>query len=56
MIWDWHKTAAEPAVQSPLNDYERRDLLRSRAYRFSLHGLHFGLHPDEHAVQARRQS
>ena len=36
MIWDWHKTAAERAVQAPPNDYERRDLLRSRAYRFSL--------------------
>ena len=55
MIWDWHKTAAERAIQSPLNDYERRDLLRSRAYRFSLHGLHFGLHPDVHVVQSRRQ-
>ena len=56
MIWDWHKTAAERAVRAPPNDYERRDLLRSRAYRFSLHGLHFGPHPDEHAEQARRQS
>ena len=42
MIQDWHETAAERAVRSPLNDPERRDLLRSRAY-FSLHGLH----PDE---------
>jgi hypothetical protein len=56
MILDWHKTAAERAVQAPLNDYERRDMPRSRAYRFSLHGLHFGLHPEEHVVQARRQS
>jgi len=56
MIRDWHKTAAERAVQSPLNDYERRDLLRSGVYRFSLHGLHFGLYPGEHVVQARRQS
>jgi hypothetical protein len=32
-------------------DYERRDLLRS-TYRFSLQGLHYGLHPDKHVVQA----
>ena len=56
MIWDWHETAAARAVQAPPNDYERRDLLRSRAYRFSLHGLHFGLLPEERVVQARRQS
>ena len=43
MIQDWHETAAERAVRSPLNDHERRDLLRSKAYRLSLHGLH----PDE---------
>jgi hypothetical protein len=42
MIQDWHKTAAERAGRLPLNDHERRDPLRSRAY-FSLHGLH----PDE---------
>ena len=30
-------------MRLPLNDHERRDLLRSRACRFSLHGLH----PDE---------
>ena len=42
MIQDWHETAAERAVRSPLNDHERRDLLRRRGY-FSLHGLH----PDE---------
>jgi hypothetical protein len=54
MIWDWHKTAAERAVQSPFSDYERRDLPRSRAYCFSLHGLHFGLLPDERVVQAWR--
>jgi hypothetical protein len=47
MIWDWYKTAGERAVQSPLNDYERRDVLRSKAHRFALHGLHFGLYPDE---------
>ena len=39
MTWDWHKTAAECTVRS----YGRRDLLRSKAYRLSLHGLH----PDE---------
>ena len=54
MIWDWYKTAAERAVHSPLNDYERRDLLRSRAYRFSLQGLHYGLLTDERVVQAWR--
>ena len=54
MIWDWHKTAAERAVQALPNNYERRDLLRSRAYRFSLHGLHFGLLPDERVVPAWR--
>ena len=52
MIWDWHKKAAKRAVHSPLNNYERWDLMRSRAYRFSLHGLHFGLLPDERGLQA----
>jgi hypothetical protein len=40
VIQDWHETALERAVRSPLNDHDRRDLLRSKAYRFSLHGLH----------------
>jgi hypothetical protein len=56
MIQDWHETAAERAVRSPHNDYEHRDRLRSKAYRFSLHGLHFGLLPDERVVQANWQS
>lgn len=43
MIQGWRETAPERAVRLPLNDHERRDLLRSRACRFSLHGLH----PDE---------
>jgi hypothetical protein len=53
MIQNWLETAAERAVRSPLNDYERRGLLRS-TYRFSLHGLHYDLHPDpdERVVQA----
>jgi hypothetical protein len=44
MIQDWRETAR--AVRLPLNDHERRLLLWSRAYRFSLHGLH----PDERRI------
>jgi hypothetical protein len=54
MSQHWYEKAAARA--SPLNDYERRDLLRSRAYRFSLHGLHFGLLPDERVLQPKWQS
>jgi hypothetical protein len=46
MIWDWHKTAAECAVRS----YGRRDLLRSKGYRFFLQGLHYGMLPDERGL------
>jgi hypothetical protein len=47
MIWDWHETAAERAVRSRLNESELRS-----TYRFPLHGLHYGLPPDERLVQA----
>jgi hypothetical protein len=50
----WHETATERAGQTPLKDYERRDVLRSIAYRFSLQGLHFGVLPDDRVVQAWR--
>ena len=53
MSQHWNEKAAERALQSPLKDYEHRDL--SKAYRFSLHGLHFGLLPDER-VGAKWQS
>jgi hypothetical protein len=43
-------------VQPPLKDYERWDVPRSKAYRFSLHGLHFGRLPEERVVQAKWQS
>ncbi len=48
MIWDWHKTAAERAVRP----YGRRDLMRSKGYRFSpsLQGLHYGMLPDERSL------
>jgi hypothetical protein len=45
IIQHWHETA-EPAVRLSPEDYEHRAqvvLLRSKSYRFSLHGLH----PDE---------
>jgi hypothetical protein len=46
IIWDWHKTAVECAVQS----YGRRDRLRSEGYRFSLQGLHYGMLPGERSL------
>ena len=45
IIQHWHQTA-ERAVRLSPEDYEHRTqivLLRSKSYRFSLHGLH----PDE---------
>ena len=52
MTWDWHKTAAECAVQS----YGRRDRLRSDGYRYLLQGLHYGLLRDERGLQAKWRS